>query len=400
MVKKQTIRAPLQAVAAIAATLIAALATNGCGSKADEEALSSGMEALRAGDNRKAADLLAVVLRKHPENATAQANLGLALWRSGRERQAVDPLRTASVLVPDDPRPKLMLGMVLMELNLLDDARARLQEARAIAPASPEILTALGAVDIRRQKYAEAESWLQQALRQKADYPPALYNMGMLFRTGKPDPAKSSEYLRKYLVVAGQDPHAEAARRILDLPPGEGKPPRTGAAAPRSTAAANEARTAFDLGVKHQAEGRTQAAVTAYKHALALDPKHAKAAYNLGLLHKAGGQTDEAAAMFRQAAESQPKMTDAHYMLAVLANEAGRTAEAQQRLETVLDLDPNYPRAHFLSGMVCVEKNQPSGAAKHFEKFLRLAPNDSLAPGARAWLETHRKRTAEGTTPP
>lgn len=368
--------------------------TVGCADRASNTALSAGMEALGAGDYHKAADLLGEVLKKHPENATAQANLGLALWKCGRERQAVTPLRTAATLVPDDPRPKLMLGMVLMELNLLDDARACLLEARTVAPASPAPLAALGALDIRRQKYTEAETWLQQSLRQNPDYPPALYNMGILFRTGKPDAAKSADYLRRYMVVAGQDPHAEAVRRMLDMPASGSKPQRSAVATTRESA--TEAKTAFALGVKHQADGKTQAAITAYKHALALNPRYAEAAYNLALLYKAEGQAAEAGAMLRQAVEAQPRMADAHYMLAVIANESGQTAETQRSLDTVLRINPDHPKAHLLSGTISLESNKPEQATAHFEKFVRLAPNDPSVPGVRLWLETHRKRSGNG----
>ena len=188
----------------------------GCGG-GDANALASGMERLKQGDARRAADLLERATRLHPESATAHANLGVALWRCGRPRQALTPLRTAAALVPDDPRPKLLLGAVCMEIGRLDDAYAAFDAARSPAPDMAAPKNGIGVIEYRRSQFGKACTWFEAALNAETNYPPALYNLAITLRTNAANVAQANALLRRYAAVAGDDPHAEEVRKTIGV---------------------------------------------------------------------------------------------------------------------------------------------------------------------------------------
>jgi Flp pilus assembly protein TadD len=220
----------LRVLASLAAAGVVGVVAAGCGG--DANALANGIERLKQGDARRAADLLELAARRHPESATAHANLGVALWRCGRPRQALTPLRTAAALVADDPRPKLLLGTICLEMGRLDDAYAAFDAARNTAPDGAAAKNGLGVVEYRRGQFGKAASWFQSALNAESSHAPALYNLAITLRTNATQAAQVSNLLRRYAAVAGDDPHADEARRMIEITaapaPDSGMPQRPG----------------------------------------------------------------------------------------------------------------------------------------------------------------------------
>jgi len=214
----------------LAACSAVGLMVSGCRGSAN--ALADGLERLKQGDARRAADLLGQAVRRHPESATAHANLGIALWRCGRPRQALTPLRTAAALVADDPRPKLLLGSICMEMNRLDDAYAAFDAARNTAPDLAEPLNDLGVVEYRRGQFGRASAWFQAAINANSNYPPALYNLALTLQANPTNAPRATPLLRRYVAVAGDDPRAADVRKTLGP---SAEPASSGSAPPRTT---------------------------------------------------------------------------------------------------------------------------------------------------------------------
>ena len=83
-----------------------------------------------------------------------------------------------------------------------------------------------------------------------------------------------------------------------------------------------------NLGIVLQSTGRLDAAIDAYRRAIAIDPNHANAHSNLGVLLRATGRPADAEAAYRTAIRLNPEHIDAYTNLGILLNGLRRTEEA------------------------------------------------------------------------
>jgi tetratricopeptide (TPR) repeat protein len=101
-----------------------------------------------------------------------------------------------------------------------------------------------------------------------------------------------------------------------------------------------------NLGNALDARGQVDEAITHYRKAIELDPKHGPAHNNLGLALYAKGQRDEAIALHRKAIELDPKSPEAHCSLGAALSEKGQVDEAIACYKKAIELDPKYAEAY------------------------------------------------------
>jgi tetratricopeptide (TPR) repeat protein len=90
----------------------------------------------------------------------------------------------------------------------------------------------------------------------------------------------------------------------------------------------------LNLGRLLHEDGEFKAAEAHYRAALD-DPRHrALAAYNLGVALEDQGLSDEALFAYARAVEANPELADAHHNLARLLEQLGRTSDALRHLNT------------------------------------------------------------------
>jgi tetratricopeptide (TPR) repeat protein len=204
-------------IAAAAGMVLLVSLLAGCGREAPEVSLQTGMTRLLEGDYRGAAGRLERAARLLPDNATAHANLGIACWKLGQNRRAAAAFRKAAELNTNDARPLEFLGQVLMDMKKWDDARAALDEAARRTPPHARLFTEMAVVQLRAGKTEQGQALLKQAVLMDPGYPAALYNMAAVARDESKNNDEATRYFQKYLKVAGDDPHANVARRALGL---------------------------------------------------------------------------------------------------------------------------------------------------------------------------------------
>ena len=122
-------------------------------------------------------------------------------------------------------------------------------------------------------------------------------------------------------------------------------------------------------------------AVHAFAQSLKLDPKSALAQDNLGLSHEAMGKTDDALAAYRAAvaldASATTRTSGPYLDLGSLLVEESRPGDAVPYLLQAAAIAPDDPLAHRALGKACLALNRLEEAQAEFEKAVALAPRNA-----------------------
>ena len=230
-------------VAALAALLLA-----GCGPASPDKDFQAGVAALKKGDLAAGKARLESALERAPNGpfaAEAQNWLGLANGELGLVAEATANFEGAAKLNPAAFAPVYNLGCLALEqgdvqrgITLLrqaadlderdlrallrigdwtthngrwDLARRMYFEAQKRDPQSAAAATGLGRIALLEGNVPQAETFFMQALEMSKDYPPALYNLGVLHAQTDGHGQQAGEYFRQYLKVAPTGARAAAA---------------------------------------------------------------------------------------------------------------------------------------------------------------------------------------------
>lgn len=231
-----------------AALLAVGLLAAGCGKATPEKDFQAGLALLQKGHLAEGKARLETALEREPNGAfaaEAQNWLGLANWQLGLAPEAMANFEGASKLNPAAFEPVYNLGCLALEtgdmsrgISLLrkaadldaQDTRALLRigdwttrngrrdwarrmyfEVQKREPQSAAAATGLGRVALLEGNLPQAETFFMQALEMSKDYPPALYNLGVLHAQMDGHGEQAGEYFRKYLAAAPQGERAAAA---------------------------------------------------------------------------------------------------------------------------------------------------------------------------------------------
>lgn len=242
---------------------------------------------------------------RHPANARAHNNLGMAEFKRGR----------------------------------IDAAIAHYEEAIRRGPRFSEPPYNLGLALARQQRYPEAIVRYEQALALRPDYPEAHNNLGnALLATGRP-----AEALRHYEDAVRANPaFAEARSNLANLMLQSGRPEealREGEEALRLDPALADAH--YNTGNACAALGRLVEALSHFEQALRLRPDYAAAAHNAGNVLLELDRPAEAIVRYEAALRLQPDFPEAHRMLGLLLAHLGRALEARPHLQAAARAMPD-----------------------------------------------------------
>ncbi len=104
------------------------------------------------------------------------------------------------------------------------------------------------------------------------------------------------------------------------------------------------ARTQFELGAQHEAEGRTPEAISAYRQAVELDGTPDQV-FRLAFLLDLHGEDEEAFGLYEQLCRLPQPPVNALINLAVIFEDRSETGHAERCLQKVLDGDATHGRA-------------------------------------------------------
>jgi curved DNA-binding protein CbpA len=120
---------------------------------------------------------------------------------------------------------------------------------------------------------------------------------------------------------------------------------RTLAAEARRRAIAQKAQELFEKGVKAEAMGSWSLAVTAFREAVEVEPKHVRAAVQGARAALQAGDGPSAKELADAAVRAAPGMGIAHEALGLVLAALGREKDARRSLERALELDPRLEEA-------------------------------------------------------
>ncbi len=220
----------------------------GCGQVPPEKNYQAGMAALRKGDLMEGQARLKAALEGDPDGtfaAEAHNWLGLANWQLQHLPEAAAHFENASRLNPAAFEPVYNLGSLALEMGDMSrgipllrraadldakDTRALLRigdwttrngrwdlakrmyfEAQKRDPQSAAAVTGLGRIALLEGNLSPAETYFMQALEMRKDYPPALYNLGVLHAQADGHGEQAQEYFRQYLAAAPRGERAAVA---------------------------------------------------------------------------------------------------------------------------------------------------------------------------------------------
>ena len=138
------------------------------------------------------------------------------------------------------------------------------------------------------------------------------------------------------------------------------------------------AKEAYERAMKLEREGNAPAALSLLWEAAGLAPRDADIQYRLGEALERIGALDAAIAAYRQALASRPQFREAANSLILALVKAGKGPEARERARAFVEASPNDPDAHFTLGLAQSEQDVEE-AIQTFGRALELAPRHVLA---------------------
>ncbi|MGD0693937.1 MAG: tetratricopeptide repeat protein [Terriglobia bacterium] len=194
-----------------------------------------------------------------------------------------------------------------------------------------------------------------------------------------------SPYTQMYLTHLDEDgnsspailiENATAANRAVNIPEFVNVPPNGLA---RIDVPAAEFYRLYDVAKELDEKGQDEAAIAAWRKALALDPADAKAQYQLGLdLLKKGG-LDEAIAHFQKAVDAKPEFALAQSNLGAALLQKGQAEEAVIHLQNAVDVNPRNGDAQLNFGAALLQKGRVEEAITHLRKAVEISPGNAGA---------------------
>ena len=128
-----------------------------------------------------------------------------------------------------------------------------------------------------------------------------------------------------------------------------------------------------------QAQGKSAAAITAYKNAINQKPDFVEALNNLGSLMRSTGQLDEAEEYLKRALAVMPDNPVIMTNLGLVEKDRGNRAKAIELYRNTLRLHPDHADAHYNLANLLQMQGTTTGAEHHYRRAIECNPNAVMA---------------------
>jgi len=139
-------------------------------------------------------------------------------------------------------------------------------------------------------------------------------------------------------------------------------------------------------GEANESQKAYEAAITAFRHVLELEPRRPGIHYRLGRIYLARfretqkpDDRDAAVREFTAELAVDPGNGNSGYELANIQAELGNLDGAHKQFEQVLERFPDFEEALVGLGGICLESQKPEQALAPLERATRLRPEDEVA---------------------
>ena len=371
----------------------------------------------------QAVQILADLVKEHPDYAQAHLNLGILYTQQQRYREATDEFQTAMKIDPANDAARASCIKSLIILGQLDEALPMAEEHLRRNPRDAEALYLLGAVQRQRGQYAEAEPVLSKAVALQPDYYDSRYDLGFsLAKLGrraearvqleralnlKPDSSEARFQLATVLRAMGMKEQADEQLKLFQ----QGKTESVGQ---------DVAGVKVNQANQYLTSGDFQKAIALYREAIDADPKNGRTYYNLalaldrqndiaserkaletsisldstfapsqnqyGLICLQAGELDLAEQHLKIAIGLDPQFAEAQSNLGVLYGRQGKNEEAEKLFRHATEDNPKYAQAFVNLGLILASESRFADAHEVFQHALALESASSAAITADAFV--------------
>lgn len=305
-----------------------------------EKNLEEGLVDFRAGNYSSAAAKFAQAEAASPATTDALLFQAKCFIHLEKFAEAENALRTYLGSHRSSSDATYLLGFVLHRENRPADSLAIYTQAAAMVRPTGDDLKIVGLDYVLLNDYPDAIKWLEKAVDLDPQNKDAWYYLGRAYYT-------------KSLLPEAQ----RAFLRVLDLD-------------------AHDARAENNLGLILETEGKTDAAVDAYRQSIAWQQQSLRPSeqpyVNLGSLLMEQEQTKEAVEALQKAVELAPSNAYGHMKLGMLYRKINQLDGAQHELEKATQLEPDNAAAHYQLGRVYKEMNSVARARAEFDRAAEL----------------------------
>jgi len=299
-----------------------------------------GIAEFRAGNYSSAARLFASAETAAPGETDALLHEAKSLIHlqdyAGSERALRSYIRSHS----ESSDALFMLGFVLNRQNQPADSLAVYTRAAAITPPTADDLKIVGLDYVLLDDYADAIKWLEKAVALDRTDKDAWYYLGRAYYTK----ARLEEARKAFLKVLNLDPH--------------------------------DARAEDNLGLVFESSGQAQAAIEAYRKAIAWQEQSAHPSeqpyVNLGNLLMEQGRATEAKEPLEKAVALTPENAFCRLTLGIYYRKMGELDRARRELERAVQLDPESAVAHYQLGRLYTDIHATDLAKAEFARTAEL----------------------------
>ncbi|MCK5528555.1 MAG: tetratricopeptide repeat protein [Kiritimatiellae bacterium] len=196
-------------------TTLVAITLCGCGNNTEKD-LKKGIAKISDGNYKAAVTIFERAIKKNPQSASAQCNLGIAYWKLERSEEAITALKAASSISDSAPEPLEFIGQIYVSEDRLEEAKLAFQEASKRAPDSARIITSLAIIEYYRGEFHNCELLLKKAVNTDPKYPAALFNLAVMYNARIGGKAKAEYYFTHYLETAPNGARKDIATNFIE----------------------------------------------------------------------------------------------------------------------------------------------------------------------------------------
>ncbi|HSU18799.1 MAG TPA: tetratricopeptide repeat protein [Acidobacteriaceae bacterium] len=352
------------------------------------------------------------IVRVNPGNLQATKELAQIAAQNHDFTLLSQLAETVITKVPDSPDGYVWRGMTELNQNNATAAEGDFQTALKKNPKDVEALVALGQLRFKDKKFPEGAQYLQQAVDVNPNLiPPLQLLVGYYLFQHQPD--KALDLVRQQVAKAPNnslllDQLAElqlathdaagaagTAQKAMQMNPADGTAVMAytratvaqgnvaGAIAKWQTwtdAHPGDANAQVVLGNLEEGKGDGNAAMAAYKKALAIQPDQPIAANDLAFLMLQSGQDlDVALSLAQTARRAMPHSPNTADTLAWAYYHKGIYGSARDLLQDAEKESPNDASIQYHLGMTLSKLGDKANAITHLKKAVSLAPNSQTA---------------------
>ncbi len=347
-----------------------------------EPALEGAAEAAYEFRDSRAAEFVNAMLKKHPDNPTANAMAAQIAFEANDYASAALRFERAEPLLK---RPELAIryAQSLIELRRAPEAVRRLRATIDANTGNELLCLNLGIAQMAAQQPAPAASTFRALLGGTLSRPELLTHLGRA--EAAQGHATEAKQLFSEAILA--DPHSENAYLQLSTMLVDG-----GRAADAMTVVNKGLHWLPKSARLHLVRGAILAQRSAYDDAEVefekadrLDPGHAFGAVGQSVLQSALQQKDTAANLIRRRLQTSPGDYFLHYLLAEVLLSSGPdvnsapAAEAQHALGTSIALHPAFPGSRVLLGKLLMRSHETGAAINQFRAALKVDSSNRTA---------------------